>query len=282
MRDKQTWLPRTTPLQPIPTSMEPSGAPPNTVEAILFDIYGTLFISASGGINLAQKTAEPLDRHMTHLLAKYDIAQSPAQLRRALYNAIDQRHGELQASGITYPEVEIDRVWMQVLNWVDLKRVRAFALAYETIVNPVYPMPHLASLLAACRHARKPMGIISNAQFYTPCLFERFLEADVQALGFADDLTIYSFKTGHGKPSPYLFQLAREKLHARGLKTNSVLFVGNDMLNDIYPAQQAGFQTALFAGDQRSLRLRPDDPRCVNLKPDVVITDLDQLLDHIA
>ena len=140
----------------------------------------------------------------------------------------------------------------------------------------------LESLLAACRDAHMPMGIISNAQFYTPCLFKHFLGADVRTLGFADDLTIYSFKTGRGKPSLYLFQLARAKLQARGLKTKRVLFVGNDMLNDIYPAQQVGFQTALFAGDQRSLRLRPDDPRCVNLKPDVVITDLDQLLDHIA
>jgi len=53
------------------------------------------------------------------------------------------------------------------------------------------------------------------------------------------------------------------------------------MLNDIYPAQKVGFQTALFAGDKRSLRLRNDDPRCKNLKPDLVITDLIQLLDHI-
>ena len=282
MCDKQTRLPHMTPLQPIPTALQPSGGPTDTVKAIVFDIYGTLFISASGGINLTPKTAEPLDQRMTVLLAKYDIAQSPAQLRRSLGNAIGQRHGELQARGIAYPEVEIDQVWMQVLNWDDLKKVRAFALAYEMIANPVYPMPHLESLLAACRDAHMPMGIISNAQFYTPCLFEHFLGADVQTLGFADDLTIYSFKTGHGKPSPYLFQLARKKLQARGLKTKRVLFVGNDMLNDIYPAQQAGFQTALFAGDQRSLRLRPDDPRCVNLKPDVVITDLDQLLDHIA
>jgi len=53
------------------------------------------------------------------------------------------------------------------------------------------------------------------------------------------------------------------------------------MLNDIYPANAIGFQTALFAGDQRSLRLRTDDPRCVNLKPDLVLTDLAQLLKYI-
>ena len=53
------------------------------------------------------------------------------------------------------------------------------------------------------------------------------------------------------------------------------------MLNDIYPAKQLGFQTALFAGDKRSLRLRTDDARCINLSADLVLTDLGQLINHI-
>jgi putative hydrolase of the HAD superfamily len=51
------------------------------------------------------------------------------------------------------------------------------------------------------------------------------------------------------------------------------------MLNDILPAQTTGFRTALFAGDKRSLRLRRDNPRCSNLKPDMVLTDLVQLVE---
>jgi putative hydrolase of the HAD superfamily len=53
------------------------------------------------------------------------------------------------------------------------------------------------------------------------------------------------------------------------------------MLNDIFPAKITGFQTALFAGDKRSLRRRTDDPRCRNLKPDLVVTDLGQLIEHL-
>ncbi len=53
------------------------------------------------------------------------------------------------------------------------------------------------------------------------------------------------------------------------------------MLNDIYPAKKAGFNTALFAGDTRSLRLRKDVAECKTLSPDIVITDLIQLLDYI-
>ena len=38
------------------------------------------------------------------------------------------------------------------------------------------------------------------------------------------------------------------------------------------------FKTALFAGDLRSLRLRTENPRCRGLKPDLVVTDLRQLI----
>jgi putative hydrolase of the HAD superfamily len=54
------------------------------------------------------------------------------------------------------------------------------------------------------------------------------------------------------------------------------------MLNDIYPAHRSGFQTALFAGDARSLRWRRDDPRCSGLTPDLVVTDLNQVADLLT
>ena len=49
------------------------------------------------------------------------------------------------------------------------------------------------------------------------------------------------------------------------------------MLKDVWTAAQAGCRTALFAGDERSLRLRKDDPRTQGLRPDVVLTELVQL-----
>jgi putative hydrolase of the HAD superfamily len=78
-----------------------------------------------------------------------------------------------------------------------------------------------------------------------------------------------------------LFDLAVQRLFQLDVHSASVLYIGNDMLNDIYPARNAGFATALFAGDKRSLRLRQHDPRCADVSADLVITDLSQLLDHI-
>jgi putative hydrolase of the HAD superfamily len=60
----------------------------------------------------------------------------------------------------------------------------------------------------------------------------------------------------------------------RGIRHDEVLYVGNDMLNDIMPANSVGFRTALFAGDARSLRLREDEPSVRGSTPDLVVTDL--------
>ena len=170
---------------------------------------------------------------------------------------------------------------MQALDNKNLDPVRMFADEFESLVNPVYPMPHLSKLLLACKAGNILMGIISNAQFYTPFLFERFLGSKLEELGFCSDLIFYSYRFGYAKPSLFLFKLAADQLKSMGFSLNSALYLGNDMLNDIYPAKKTGFQTALFAGDRRSLRLRKDDPRCKNLTPDLVITDLIQLLDYI-
>lgn len=170
---------------------------------------------------------------------------------------------------------------MKVLHLEDMSRARAFAAEYEMIVNPVYPMPHLSEMLAGCRANPVLMGVISNAQFYTPRLFPLFLGRDLGALGFHPEMTLFSYEFGVAKPSLFLFEQAAERLKMEGLSPDSVIYIGNDMRNDIYPAQRIGFQTALFAGDKRSLRLREDDPKCKGLKPDLVITDLNQVLNHI-
>jgi putative hydrolase of the HAD superfamily len=264
-------------LTPLPTSLEPGGALTEKIKCVLFDIYGTLFISGSGDISLAGKKSPEIEE-INQLLTKYTIRKAPQTLLNEFYRAIKTRHEELRNRGVDFPEVNIDRIWMKVLQKDDTDIVRQFAVEFELIVNSVYPMPNLEKMLSACRHRNILMGVISNAQFYTPYLFKWFLNSDLNDLGFDPDLIFYSYRFEVAKPSPVLFRLAAEKLEAKGIPPSCVLYLGNDMLNDIYPAKGIGFQTALFAGDKRSLRLRSDDPRCKNLSADLVITDLSQLI----
>jgi putative hydrolase of the HAD superfamily len=139
-------------------------------------------------------------------------------------------------------------------------------------------MPGLRPLLKELFLKKIPMGIISNAQFYTPLIFETLLHAPLAKLGFDSDLIFFSYQYQRAKPSKCLYEAAAQQLYIKKIEPNHVFFMGNDMLKDILPAHRIGFQTALFAGDARSLRLHRKDPKCYEKTAHVVVTDLTQLL----
>ena len=265
------------PMTPIPTGEVPTGLSKiGRVKAMLFDVYGTLVISRSGDKD-SQAISKAQKRLVEGILQRYGIHRTPENLIQSLHRAIAEDHLYLHQEGIEYPEVNILHIWQRVLGMEDPERLEAFALEYEMAVNPVYPMPGLEELLLACRKINLTLGIISNAQFYTPRLLRRLLGTSLDRCGFDPQLTFYSYRFKSAKPSSYMFQRAAEVFSRRGILPASVLYVGNDMRNDILPAKTIGFQTALFAGDLRSLRRRADDDCCRGLVPDAIVTDLRQL-----
>ncbi|WP_319409969.1 HAD family hydrolase [uncultured Desulfosarcina sp.] len=265
------------PLAPIATGVSPYLAKMDRFSAMLFDVYGTLLISRAGDIGYDREPTKVANR-LRHLLLRSGINLTPDHLSDALNLAIARTHAIARGQGIDFPEVDIVQVWQQVLGMDDLPLVKKFALEYELIVNPVYPMPGLEQLLIGFKNRKIPMGIISNAQFYTVDVLERFLGATLERGGFDHRLLFFSWREGHAKPSTVMFKRAKEALLGLGIPAGSVLVVGNDMRNDILPARAVGFKTALFAGDRRSLRQRESDDCCRDLSPDLIVTDLRQLI----
>ncbi len=265
------------PMAPIPTGIPPDLSKLQPFSAMLFDVYGTLLVSGAGDIGFNQKPTESVDG-LYDLLHRYGLHQTPDRLAEALELAIARSHDASRQLGIDYPEVDIVQIWRQVLGMDDISRVKNFALEYELMVNPVYPMPGLKDLLWACKTCTIPMGLISNAQFYTVCLLEWFLGTPLEMGGFDRRLLFFSWREGHAKPSMHMFNLAKAALLGMGIPAGSVLMVGNDMQNDILPAKAVGFKTALYAGDRRSLRLRESDIHCRDVSPDLTVTDLRQLI----
>jgi putative hydrolase of the HAD superfamily len=283
------------PLAPVPTGVEPKLNKLDHVKAVLFDVYGTLFVSGSGdvGTAAAADTAEALTQSLVVAGFSGDLDQAGHVGKDLLKAEILEWHKAGHAAGIDCPEVEITKVWKRIVDRlrntetlttpeVELDTIRRLALEYECRVNPVFPMPGCRETISRISERQLTLGIVSNAQFYTPRLFPAFFNETTEELGFDPDCCIWSFKELKAKPSAALFpkvaKFLREK-HNVGL--GETVYVGNDMLNDIYCARQAGCKTVLFAGDQRSLRLRENDERCLAIKPDAVITSLAQLLEII-
>ncbi len=198
-------------------------------------------------------------------------------------------HAKQKQDGVDYPEVDIVEIWRTVTRSVlalsdgtisnfDVKRL---AIEYEVRTNPVWPMPFAIDCIDRLASANLMLGIISNAQFYTPLLFPALMHRTLKELAFSPEMQYYSYRYGKAKPGASLYRQALAGLEKKGIKPSEMLYVGNDMLNDIMPAAQVGFRTALFAGDRRSLRLRAGDSRVAGVVPDIVVNDLTRLVDCV-
>lgn len=263
--------------------------PGPALKAIVFDVYGTLFISGSGDISLAQEQDRD-DAMMTALeLADVHVrAHFDGSLSERFHLEIRRFQDLRRKEGIEFPEVDIRDVWeayIERLVFDDVIElldpgidIDLLSVDYECRVNPVYPMPGLGGVLAALNKQRFTLGIVSNAQYFTPLLFPAYLNADLGRLGFLHDLCVFSYVEREAKPSTRLYEKLAEELDFEGISPEEALYVGNDMRNDIWPAAKVGFKTALFAGDRRSLRLRPDHREASSVRPDYVIKELESLL----
>jgi len=266
------------PLAPRPTGAEPILGPLRGVRAILFDIYGTLVISASGDIGLAGEQDE--ESAFRAALDAAGIVPPAGMGPKDLKAAIRNFHAQRRAAGVEYPEVDILEIWRSVLGSED--DLANLAVEYEFRVNPVWPMPGLTDLLAEIRDRGFVLGVVSNAQFYTPLMLEAFLGEPLPGLGFDPESCAFSYRLLEAKPSTRIYREALEGLDRQhDISPVEVLYVGNDIRNDIRPAAEVGCRTALFAGDARSLRLREDDLDCAGVRPDRVVTELKQIGSHL-
>jgi putative hydrolase of the HAD superfamily len=282
------------PLKPVPTGVKPEFFSNGPIRAVLFDIYGTLLISSSGDIDQAEITGTNLKLALE--AANIEITGKDSSALDDILTDFEYTiricHESAKRNKVPYPEIDILSIWKIVLIHARRKDLVKFSddadillttCVFEFLSNKVYPMPAMQQTLNRLQEMNMPLGIISNAQFYTPVLMNYFFNGKIslkdRIKGFDRELTVFSYKLGKGKPDISLFEELIPTLKWKyGIVPSEVLFIGNDMIKDIYTANKVGFKTALFAGDKRSLRLYEDDPRTKGLKPDHIIDNLEQVL----
>jgi putative hydrolase of the HAD superfamily len=304
-----------TPLQPTPISVAPEHAPLaqpkkmdlREIRVVLLDVYGTLVISGSGDVGTADDAkhdaANRWIRESATAAGVVDLTGIPTfdQLRNQIVATNEAAHSETNPK----PEVDILEIWRRVLQAngredlaTNPKILVAWVCGVEGRSNPVWPMPGALEALEQMKAQDRQLGIVSNAQFYTPLIVQKLIghrsqdtkqdtSSDSVERTIAGDLSSvfdlnachFSYRYRAAKPGPLLFERAMAHLRSTGISPEQVLYIGNDMLNDVWAAKQFGLRTALFAGDGRSLRLRTEDARCKKCLPDMVLTHWDQIVE---
>ena len=299
--DIKKWLDEQSELHPVATSFCPNLKPNSDanlpVKAVIFDIYGTLLISSSGDIDPATFTEENMKKALEAGGFNLNVINTAVYsfLLQQLPVKVASNQQELKLKGHPYPDIDIFKVWNEMLAEAEreglmqrsgMESLAETILVFEVLSNRVFPMPGMRETLQKLKEKNIPLGIVSNAQFYTPILMNYFLTGQVHPSQHIDlfepELSVFSYKELKAKPDVALFEKFIPGLKEKyGILPEETVFVGNDMLKDVYTAKNAGLQTVLFAGDERSLRLRENDERVKGLFPDFIITELKQLLDII-
>jgi FMN phosphatase YigB (HAD superfamily) len=221
------------------------------IRAIIFDLYGTLLIAPPGRI----RPDPQVDPALREVIAGLGF-HPPASPTTALDHVVRRHH---LASDDPHPEVDLRELWRDLLKLPADVDMTDLVIATERVRLPTSVMPGAEAMLHTIADAGLPMGILSNAQ----C--NALHELGNVAMRFEPRLTVLSHQHGIAKPSPALFTLLATRLSEFGIHPEETLIVGNDPLHDITPAQEQGFQTALFTG-------HPDSHRPGIAQPDLTLT----------
>jgi len=199
---------------------------PAHARAAIFDVYGTLLHGPRHPDTL---------RRMNAVVARFDLPALP-DIDLVFTTAIAAAH---RRSPAPWPEVDVRELWSEI--FPNLADPDAFSLGIEEAIHPVRPHPIGAALMdeAASRGLR--LGIVSNAQAYTPTLLARHFPTLWPLIDPA--LTAFSFHHRIAKPDPRLFRIPLDALTADGIAPQEIVMIGDSPENDLTPARALGMHT---------------------------------------
>ncbi|MGM0444687.1 MAG: HAD family hydrolase [Fibrobacterota bacterium] len=279
------------------------------IKAVIFDVYGTLVDYWHGGVegpeykarylqSVFRRTAEYFG--FTETLRTINPAMAPEKTLFDFYhNLIGMKHEEMHKKNRSFPEIQIEDIWGIILSILEnngyvrtgyigdvSKEDAALCMAYYynffALGRGLFP--YVTDALKGLEDKNIRVGILSNAQFYTPLDLTFFLrhQSDGRIMDinevFDVDLSFFSYVYGVAKPSELLFDRLTSALHEVQIDPGEALFVGNDLELDIMAGAAAGLKTGLFTGRRESTYYHGREREVV---PDITFSSYADLPDKV-
>jgi FMN phosphatase YigB (HAD superfamily) len=292
---------------PAPLDAELPSAKPHlvrlpNVRVVTWSIYGTL-LAISGG-ELYYEHPQPfimyvaLDKTIQEFKMWGAMTRKPGQpadYLRQIYADLLGEQRSVPSPGEKYPEIAVERVWeafVKRLLQKDYQFDAGFYGALNEYSQKIAYFFHSSLQATACYAgaaatlkalAAKGLiqGLLADAQCFTIVQLQRGLRrqdptADLDALTDGK-LRALSHEVRARKPSERLFRCLRAALGGRGIMPDQVLHIGSSVGHDVIRARRLGMRTALFAGDKGSLQATPAQLKDLPSRPDLLITELEQV-----
>ncbi len=240
------------------------------IKALIFDIYGTILIPfdpKAKTISDPGKTKN-IDNGLKKLLEILkeefkihlnDSEQYISYLKEKYFKLIEflQNKSKEKKKEIVSPEIIIEELWKILLKEefnlnISLDKLSEIALLVEKEANPTIIERDTYKTLIWLKNDLKnkgvKIGVLSNAQSYTPKIIEENLfKYSSKKINFFDifdkDICLFSYKLLCSKPDPIVYHTLIDKLSEYNIPPENTLFIGNDGINDIKIPKEFGFKT---------------------------------------
>jgi FMN phosphatase YigB (HAD superfamily) len=276
------------------------------VRAVMWNVYGTLLAIPQGELIFEHPTAFIMSNALDKTIQEFKMWASmsrkpgqPSEYMQSIYTQILTEQRSSMGGGERFPEVASERVWEAILKRLLQKDYkfdagffgsinefsRKVAYFFHASLQGTACYPGAAAALRAVREQGLAQGLLADGQCFTTVQLQRGLDAQqggrLEEL-LDDSLVMLSCDVRGRKPSDRLFRQALAALAQRGIEPGEVLHVGSRLALDLVPARRLGMRTALFAGDRASLQATPEQLKEPSSRPDVLLTELDQIQEVIA
>ncbi len=276
------------------------------VKAVMWTVYGTL-VAVPHGELLFEPPPGPLgdfvfENALEKTIKEFKMWNSmsrkpgkPSEYMGSLYkNAV----ATLRLTGGGDARAEL--VWEDIVKKLQQKEYtydagqyggldeysRKIAYFFHASLQGAGAYPGAADALRMVAEAGKPQGFLADGQSFTFGQLRRCLRKDEP--GFEPgayvrpELRVLSAEAKAKKPNEGLWKAATAALAAKGIRPAETLHVGSSLPRDVGPAKKHGFRTALFAGDKNSLAATAEQLKDPAVRPDVMLTELTQVIEVFA
>lgn len=279
------------------------------IRAAICDVYGTLINYWKPGFSSKNERSEAILQSFSIIIDKFGFRDilcmlnnndTPEKTLSDFYNGlIALNHEKSSKKGIIYPEVRIEEIWSVI--YAILKRNGYNYTRYSTCPENEFPRylaytynffslgrslyPGISNSLDSLKMSNIYLGIVSNAQFYTPIdLTLMFRDQsggkyDDYSEIFEGDMTFFSYEYGVAKPNQLLFRKLFDVLYEYHILPEQTVFIGNDLVSDIQAAAEVGMKTAFFCGDRKSTFIGSQGGEVI---PDITFTTWESLPEKLS
>jgi putative hydrolase of the HAD superfamily len=217
----------------------PLGGFKGMINAVLFDLYGTL-------IDIRTEERDPaVYWHLSRYLSYHGVKVSPERLQEAYFEILQR---QLNTSREEFPEVNVYEIFSSIMHTygrgiykeqviVDVcmlfrsLTIRHFALFSDVIETLSYLQP------------RYMLALVSDAQWV-------FTEPEIAMLNLEQffGVRVLSSRYGYKKPDTRLFKKALKRLNVR---PEEAVYIGDNPQRDLMGAKATGMACILFRNETR-------------------------------